>query len=512
MAKHARNNPSDAFSSGVSSSSSGRFARDSHGRFSAGEYERYERRMTQPRASHATPADREAAYGRTQPQEGSTRRLRHDAYGNSADDPARTARLPRAQAISNVRRESPSGHGQDPYGRRQPATRPLPRDARSSRNAPGANVSYAQQTRAMPQAASAGRPGHAQASPRMRQPAYGVPQGSPAFAPVPTRGKRKLGRTIAIGVGVLLALILASVLFFMFQLDNRLSIQPAANREAIENSLVSMPLDEPFYTLILGSDSREDSQTSDKIDESGDNQRSDVIMLARIDARNRLITLVSVPRDTPYFLDDGTVVKINEAYNYGGAAQTIQAVSALTGAPISHYAEVHFSDVQAIVDALGGVDVQVPVTLSYVDALTGEEVTIPEGKQHLDGQQAQIFARARHEYVDQDVSRQKAVRSLLLAMVNGVTDRPMTEIPGTVLSLADHVSTDLRSTDLVSLAMAYMGGTDSMTVYQCTGPTEGDYNIYNNDMWMCYDNPEGWQRIMEAVDAGLDPSGIDPNA
>ena len=113
----------------------------------------------------------------------------------------------------------------------------------------------------------------------------------------------------------------------------------------------------------------------------GDNQRSDVMILARVDAGKKQVTLVSVPRDTPYTLDGGSVVKINEVYNIEGAAGSIKAVSKLTGVPISHYAEVHFSEFQEIVDKLGGITVDVPIEVSYKDALTGDKVTIKPGVQ-----------------------------------------------------------------------------------------------------------------------------------
>ena len=135
------------------------------------------------------------------------------------------------------------------------------------------------------------------------------------------------------------------------------------------------------------SDSREGSGTSGRADESGDNQRSDVMILLRVDLANRQVTMVSVPRDTPYRTSDGRLVKINEAYNIGGAAESIKAVSQLTGVDISHYAEVHFSELENIVDALGGVDVNVDIKLSYKDALTGAKITLQPGYQTLNGQQ-----------------------------------------------------------------------------------------------------------------------------
>ena len=48
-----------------------------------------------------------------------------------------------------------------------------------------------------------------------------------------------------------------------------------------------------------------------------------------------------------------------------------------------------------------------------------------------------------------------------------------------------------------------------MTVYSCTGPSEGGIYEGTNGLWMCYEDPEGWAKLMEAVDAGEDPSTVD---
>lgn len=327
------------------------------------------------------------------------------------------------------------------------------------------------------------------------------------------RRRRKVFRGIAAVLAVLIVGAGAAFGIYAMQLDGKLALEDSSQAEAIDDALVSAELNEPFYTLVIGSDSREGSGTSSKADESGDNQRSDVMILVRSDIPNRQITMVSIPRDTPLHLEDGSVVKLNEAYNIGGAAYTIEAVSELTGVPISHYAEVHFSELQTLVDKLGGVTVDVPIELSYEDALTGETVTLEPGVQTIDGQQAQVFARARHEYgTDQDENRQESVRSLAEAILVKALDRPVYELPGTILDLADCVGTDMRTVDLISLATAFVGGSGDMTVYSGSGPTDGDINEAAGGLWLCYENPQGWADLMSVVDSGGDPEGMDLSA
>ena len=337
--------------------------------------------------------------------------------------------------------------------------------------------------------------------------------------PYASGNKQVAKKRVPVWLRVLLTILLVAVLgvggyafWFATTLDSTLAKEQASDTN-VENVLVPADASKPFYVLLLGSDSREGGYSPTPAEQEGF-QRSDVIVLVRVDVPNRKLTMVSIPRDTPYTLEDGTIVKINELYNREGAAGSIKAVSELTGAPITHYAVVGFADLEAIVDLLGGVEVNIDVELSYWDVHSLEQVTLKPGRQTIDGQQAQIFARARHEYSSfedgtQDSHRQGNVRSLLAAIIDKTFDRPATEIPSIVLKEAEHVTTDIRSKDLVALAMAYATGSGSVTVYSGTGPVDGDTVDYADGQWLCYRNPEGWARLMDVVNAGGEPTGID---
>lgn len=328
---------------------------------------------------------------------------------------------------------------------------------------------------------------------------------------VPSKKRLSTGKRIAaIAVSVVMVLILATAGFgfwYTSQLDKALSL--GEDHIAIKNALTASDLNKPFYALLIGSDSREGSGTSNRADESGDNQRSDVMILVRVDAPNRQFTMVSIPRDTRYTWPDGHVTKLNEVYNHGGSAATLSAVSEVTGVPISHFAEVSFSNFESIVDALGGIEVDVPVAISYKDALTGETVSLEPGVQVINGQEAQLFARARHEYGDnQDAKRQSNNRQMIEAIARATLSQPPTELPGTILELASFVKTDVKSSDLLSLGISFASGAGGMTVYSCTGPTQGavDESV---GLWLCYENPEGWAKLMSVVDSGADPKDVD---
>lgn len=320
------------------------------------------------------------------------------------------------------------------------------------------------------------------------------------------RRKRKgcLGKLLGslLTIVLVLALICAVPLgLFCYKLDQALALTDE-ERAAIESELTPAGIGQPFYTLILGSDSREGT-TSDT------SERSDVIMLVRVDPMGDQVTVVTVPRDTPYRLSDGSLVKINETYNREGPTGIIRAVSEVTGVPISHYAEVGFSDLGSIVDAVGGVTVDVDRELSVGDALTGELVTISPGTQMLNGQEALAFARARTEYVyDQDAYRQRNDRSLLIAIAKQILSEPPRAIPETTLEVASYITTDIRSYNLLGSAIPMLLHPGKTTVYTCSGPSAGDINYESGGLWLCYEDPEGWANLMSVVDAGGDPTPV----
>ena len=162
------------------------------------------------------------------------------------------------------------------------------------------------------------------------------------------------------------------------------------------------------------------------------------MILARVDASNREVTPGQHPARHPLHVGRRQRGGENQrrTYNLGGAAASIKAVSSVTGTPINHYAEVHFSEFQELVDKVGGITVDVPVEISYKDALTGEAVSLQPGVQTLNGQQAQIFARARHEYGDNQRRRsaKSNIRQILTAIVEKVLQKPAMELPGAIPS------------------------------------------------------------------------------
>ena len=294
------------------------------------------------------------------------------------------------------------------------------------------------------------------------------------------------GKRVAVVVVVILALALCvgGALLAMFWNNTR---QAALIDNSIQEALTPVETLEPYWALVLGSDSRA---------ESTDRARSDVLMMARVDPSVPTITLVSIPRDTKVYIEGYGTQKINTAYALGGAELAISTVEDYAGIKISHYAEIYFSGLEGLVDQLGGVTVDVPEYCSYSD------VTLYPGEQQLTGHEALIFARCRKTYTMGDFTRTQCQRILLQALVEKVLSQPATALPGVIESATKCFSTDIPLEDLVALAVQLQGsGGPSFYSAMCPSTTG---MVGGVSYTFTYINQ--WKLLMQRADAGEDPT------
>ena len=312
---------------------------------------------------------------------------------------------------------------------------------------------------------------------------------------------------VAIGVGIAAA----SAVGFYNSIGDRLNEGVTAETKAVladqqasAQSLVSDWTDmSPFYMLLLGSDSSDSRRTGAEAELYGDDDtyfRTDTIILARVDPGNEQVTLVSIHRDT-YYPVDGVWQKINNAYSLGGVAETIEVISDYAGVPISHYAEIDMSGLAAMVDALGGVEVDVPYEIDD-EEYTGH---LDAGLQTLNGEQALIFARSRHAYDDLgDGDRYRAAhqRLLISAIAKKLVSSSPIDMVNAIDTIANYIDTDFSLDQIVSLAMAMRGIDMDTSVYSTMNPTEPE--VIDGTYYEITDE-DAWEAIMEAVDAGEKP-------
>lgn len=269
----------------------------------------------------------------------------------------------------------------------------------------------------------------------------------------------------------------------------------------LRSSLVQTNMtNEPFYVLLLGTD-----ESSDR-DESGDyggSFRSDSIILLRIDAQNKKATLVSIHRDTMVDLGKYGKQKINAAYAFGGPALAVQTVLSMAGVGISHYAGINFDGFAEVVDALGGVEVDVPVEINDEDA--GGH--LDAGLQMLNGEQALILCRSRDTYADTsadpDSMRAANQRLVLSAIAEKILASDPATIAKTIDVLSKYVTTDLDINDIIGIAQALKGLNPDTDIYTGMQPVT---NEYIDGGWYSYTDEDAWKTMMKRVDAGLPPN------
>jgi LCP family protein required for cell wall assembly len=296
--------------------------------------------------------------------------------------------------------------------------------------------------------------------PAATTPAYGAALPYPMAWPMrPVRKTGGLGAFLQgaaigfVGGGVVMSLVLAALLIF-FPPPARLNI------------------------LLLGLDRRPQETT--------DATRSDTMILVTIYPPGRYVGMLSIPRDLYVTVPGGYPDRINTAYFYAevrqpgsGPAAAMQTVRSNFGVNVDRYVRVDLAGFARIVDALGGIDLNVPQRLeddaypTYDYGIT--TVIFEAGPQHMDGEQALAYARIRHGSSDlQRAARQQLVLEAIFKRL--VQPSAWPRLPATALALGQSVRTDLTPMDILRLAPTVLW----------VGPDHIDRAVVEGDMVQPY--------------------------
>ena len=185
--------------------------------------------------------------------------------------------------------------------------------------------------------------------------------------------------------------------------------------------------------LLLGSDTRSGPEAAQV---SG--SRADSIMLAHIPADGKGVYLVSIMRDTWVNIPGYGAAKINAALNYGGISLQVATVENLLGIKIDHVAEIEFEGFKALVNSVGGVDVQVPFNFDI------NIWSFKQGVQHMDGGAALAFVRARYQFADGDYQRVRNQRAFLRGLYNTMKSKGALDNVGSFQSAVESIAGYMR--------------------------------------------------------------------
>lgn len=234
------------------------------------------------------------------------------------------------------------------------------------------------------------------------------------------------------------------------------------------------------------------------LDES--EQMTDIIMLACIDLDKSTVNVLQIPRDTYVKSGVGSTGKINSAYSSGDKSVTpinrlINVINEQYMLRVDHYATITIDSFRNIVDAIGGVPIDMPYAVG--NAQLG---IIPAGKQVLDGAHAEWLVRHRHTYYDQDIGRMKVLRLFLASALQQVKQIGVKEVTKLLPAIYGEITTDLSAAEAKNfsgLAFSVDMQNISMFILPGEGVTYNGQSVWSThyyetaDMLNAYFRPEG---------------------
>lgn len=215
----------------------------------------------------------------------------------------------------------------------------------------------------------------------------------------------------------------------------------------VEVASTGKSITEPFTILLMGIDSTDEVLGKNAI------ANGDTLILVTFNPKTLNATMLSIPRDSyvPIACWSGRPEnKITHAAAYGNDCMinTIQNYFDIT---IDYYAKINFKGLVKLVDAVGGVEVDVPKQLCTDDSSRWGELCIEEGRQTLNGEQALVFARNRKAFADGDFARARHQQEIIMALVNKMKNiRELKTFMNILDTVSNSVDTNLTTKQILS--------------------------------------------------------------
>lgn len=213
--------------------------------------------------------------------------------------------------------------------------------------------------------------------------------------------------------------------------------------------------------LLLGGDSR-DLRPNEL-------PRSDSVMIASLDPVTKKSYLFSILRDTYVNIPGNGMDRMNAALTKGGPNLAMKTVSDLMGIPIQYYVYTDFVGFIALVDALGGIDLEVEKDMKYSSAADGHkyDINLKKGYQHLDGTSALQYVRFRYDATS-DYTRTERQRKFMKTLAEKLqSTTSLLKLPSILQSVDPYIETNLSVTQLVKLgSLGFEVKTDGMISQQ----------------------------------------------
>lgn len=246
--------------------------------------------------------------------------------------------------------------------------------------------------------------------------------------------------------------------YFAFYVARNLSLI----NQGTQSNQIKLDLTKNINILLLGTDARTPDEGS----------RSDTIILANLDVKNKKVNLLSIPRDTGVEIPGHSFDKINAAFNKdyfkdGGVELSIKTVENMLGLPdnsIQFYAIVNFQGFEKVIDALGGVTIDVKERMRYYSGSGDVKIDLQPGVQHLDGEKALEYARFRYDaYGDFTVDSEGVMygritrqQELLKAILDQTKDiRTLWRLPQVAKAIGEALNTNITPSQITKIGLLF---------------------------------------------------------
>lgn len=223
----------------------------------------------------------------------------------------------------------------------------------------------------------------------------------------------------------------------------------------------------------------------------------DAVALVRVDEASRTVTVVSIPPTLQVSLKDGKTHPLREAQTQEGDAALVSAVADFAGVDVAHYVKIDAESIVRIVDALGGIEVNVA---EEVDDPNAGDAYLQPGTQTLDGAKALTFLRAGN-FANGLESQAANQRTFLTALSLRLLGDGSLGFLTTLDNVGGSFQTDLSATAALSIADA-LRGMDASTVYGALVP---GYETARDGATAYAASSDSWKSMMELVAAGSEP-------
>ncbi|MGN7479604.1 LCP family protein [Solibacillus silvestris] len=232
------------------------------------------------------------------------------------------------------------------------------------------------------------------------------------------------------------------------------------------------PEQDNVSVLILGVDD------SDTRGQGADNSRTDALLLATLNNKTKTVKLLSIPRDSYVYIPHiGYNDKINHAHARGGTLASIETVEELFDIPIDYYVRVNFNAFIDIVDALGGIEAEVPYTMLEKDEFDRNTVSLKPGLQTLNGREALALARTRKQ--DSDIERGKRQQEIIKAIATKAASfTSITKYDDILSAVGNNMKTDMSFSEMKSFFSYLTSGMPRIDTLTLEGYDDMSTGVY----------------------------------